>query len=783
VFGTRGEILTVPAGGGGQFHNVTQTSNAVERDPSWSPDGGSIAYFSDESGEYELHVRDVNGTGEVRKIGLGDPPAFYYSPTWSPDSRKIGYLDQRLSYWYVDLDKRMPVHFDTDLYVDPKQGMQMAWSADSRYLAYTKQLPSHLHALFLYSLEQSKTIQLTDGQSDILYASFDKSGRYLYFTSSTDVALASGWMDSSSLQRPVTRSVYAILLNKTVASPLAVEDEYAKVRQKEKQGPDIGTAQWGSAPAIDLEGIQQRRVALPITPANYYALLAGEPGVLYLVAGPLVDPLWSYSGGLGGIATTVQKFDLSTRKTTPFLGEATAFHPFSKYESSVRLSSRGNRILYASQGEWFTAPTDRPVTAATRQQIRLEDLQIQIDPRAEWRHMFDQVWRGERDFFYDPNLHGLDLAAVKKKYQPYLDHLTTRQDLNYLFREMLSEVTVGHMDASGGDLQPPKGANTGLLGADYSVEHGRYRFSQIYRGDTWNPETHAPLAQPGSEVQPGEYLLKVDGRDVHPTADVYSFFQQMAGKPVKLTVGPKADGSQARELTVMPIRDETSLRNFAWVEANRRKVDAMTSGQVGYVYVPDTSAQGYRAFNRDFFAQVGKSAVIIDERYNVGGVGSDYFVDLLRRPLMNAWHTRYGQDFTSPQESVFGPKVMLINSLSGSGGDLFAWTFRQAGVGLLMGKRTWGGLVGAYAIPGDLLDGGLVWTPDLAFYNPNGSWDIENHGVAPDIEVDEDPQAQRGGHNVQLEKAISVVLELLRTNPPPKAPHHPPFPNYQLSGH
>jgi tricorn protease len=784
VFGVRGEILTVPAEKG-DIRNLTNTTEVVERDPDWSPDGKSIAYLSDESGEYALHIRGQSGLGEVRKIDLGNPPTFYYSPTWSPDSKKIGYTDKRLNYWYVDLDKKTPVRVDTDLYTDPAHSLQLAWSPDSRWIAYTKQLTSHLHAVFAYSLEQGKSYQLTDGMSDALYVAFDKEGKYLYFTAGTDAALSTGWLDMTSLQRPVTRSVYVIVLTKDLPSPLAPESDEEKGKEAEKAGKDQkanadrdkekdkAKEEKPVTVEIDLEGISQRILALPIPARNYYGLAVGKPGVLFLAEGPPVDPIDFEDGGP---TTKIHKFDLKTRKTEQILDGVNSF----------QVSFDGEKMLYAKQNQWSIGPAGKPPEGPPQPgqggPLKLDSMEIYVNPRVEWKHMYEQVWRDERDFLYDPGLHGLNLEAVKKKYEPFLENISTRDDLNYLFTEMLGNITVGHMFVGGGDLPEPKRVKTGLLGADYSIENGRYRFMRIYNGENWNPKLRAPLTQPGVNVRAGDYLLAVNGRDVRPPADVYSFFEETAGKQVMLKVGAKPDGSGSREVTVVPVDDETPLRNYAWIEGNRHKVDELTGGRVAYVYLPDTYAGGFTNFNRYYFAQVGKDAAIIDERYNGGGDIADYIIDYLRRPLLSYWNMREGKDITTPIEAIFGPKVMIINEMAGSGGDALPWMFRKTGIGPLIGKRTWGGLVGHYTNPVDLLDGGFTGTPNLAFYNPNGTWDVENHGVPPDVETEYDPKAAREGHDSQLEKAVEVVMDLLKKNPPPPAPHHPAFPNYQKSG-
>ena len=390
--------------------------------------------------------------------------------------------------------------------------------------------------------------------------------------------------------------------------------------------------------------------------------------------------------------------------------------------------------------------------------------------------MYHEVWRVQRDFLYDPNHHGLDIPATEKKYAPYLAGVGGRQDLNYLFEEMLGEVTVGHMFVGGGDIPKPKQVKGGLLGADYKVENGRYRFARIYNGENWNPDLRAPLTQPGVDVKVGDYLLEVNGRDVRPPTDVYSFFEETAGKQIKIKVGANADGKDAREVTVVPLDNEFPLRNRAWEEDNRRKVDELSGGKLAYVHVPDTAVGGYTNFNRFYIAQVGKEGAVIDERYNHGGLIADYIIDILKRPLRNCAISREGEKFCSPLAQIYGPKTMVTNEMSGSGGDALPWMFRQDGVGPLVGTRTWGGLVGIYGYP-RLMDGGGVTAPRVAIYGLHGQWEVENHGVTPDIEVENDPASVAAGHDPQLEKAVEVTLEALKKNPV-VAPDHPPYPNY-----
>jgi tricorn protease len=776
VFEAHGEIFTVPAEKG-DIRNITNSPTVADRDPAWSPDGKSIAYFSDESGEYALHISAQNGLGPVTKIDLGKPPSFFYSPTWSPDSKKITYSDKRLNVWYVDLEKKTPVHVDTDLFAGPS--FNTVWSPDSKWLAYTKQLENHMHAVFVYSLETGKATQITDGMSDAQFPDFDKNGKYLYFTASTDIGLVAAG-DMSSLGRPVTRSVYVVVLKKGVASPLAPESDEEKPEKK----PEAEAAKGSSSDTsgadkskesaeakekekpkeppkveIDFDKISQRILAMPLPPRNYFGLSAGKEGEIYVVEGPQV---FTFDGPPN---FTVSKFTFKTRKTDKLVDGVSAF----------AFSFNGEKMLYKQGETWFINPTEKPPEAG-KGNLKTADMEVRVDPRAEWKQMYHEVWRIERDFFCDPHYHGLDLQQAEKTFAPYLDNVTSRNDLNYLFREMLSYMSVGHMFVGGGTQPETPKIKVGLLGADYKIENGRYRFTHVYDGENWNPKLQAPLTQPGVDVKEGEYLLAVNGRELHGTDEIYSFFLETAGQQTVLKVGPNADGSGSREVTVVPVDNEQGLRNLYWIESNRRKVDQMTGGKVAYVYVPDTGVGGYTNFNRYFFAQVGKEAAIIDERFNHGGYLADFIVDYLRRPILSRIDTREGEDQSSPTGAIYGPKVMIINQFAGSGGDALPWYFRKLGIGTIVGERTWGGLIGIGGYP-PLLDNGYVMAPRDAIYGLKGEWEVENHGIAPDIEVGMDPKLVREGHDPQLEKAVETVMETLKQHPLPQYPR-PAYPDF-----
>ncbi len=779
VFEARGEILTVPAEKG-DVRDLTKTTGVMERDPSWSPDGKSIAYFSDESGEYALHIRDQSGQGPVKKIGLGQPPSFFYRPVWSPDSKKIAYNDKRLTLWYVDITKGLPVKVDATYYYNPTFSFDFSWSPDSRWLTYAKQLPSHMDVVMVYSTESGRTSQVTDGLSDAKYPAFDRSGKYLFFTASTDVGLTPGWLNMTSMDRPVTRSVYVAVLKKDLPSPLAPESDDEKPKEPEKADPakagpakpatgeakdkdqDKEAAKEPERVVIDLDGIGQRILALPVPAKNYVGLGAGKEGIVFLLEAPQ-----AFTAMLGGSSSnTLQKFDLSTRKVDKFLDGVNGFW----------ISATGEKIMVSQGPQWTIAGTAGPVEPG-KGILNTGGMEVYVEPLVEWKQMYHETWRLERDFFYDANLHGLDLATVEKRYAPYVEGVASRQDLNYIFEEMLGELTCGHVFVGGGDMPEVKRIGVGLLGADYKIENGRYRFVRVYNGENWNPQLKAPLTQPGVNVAAGEYLLAVNGREVTAAEEVYKPFEATAGKQTVIKVGPSPDGKGAREVTVIPVGSEGGLRNLAWVEDNRRKVDKLSGGKLAYVWLPDTAEGGYTNFNRYYFAQVGKEGAVIDERFNQGGLIADYIIDYMRRPLMGYFAAREGVDYKTPVGSIYGPKVMIINEYAGSGGDMMPWLFRAAGIGPLVGLRTWGGLVGMNGAAA-LMDGGFTGAPQSGFWNPNGTWDVENHGVDPDYEVQMDPAAVKAGHDPQLEKAVEVALDLLAKNPPPKH-KKPAYPDYQ----
>ena len=774
----RGEIFTMPAEKG-DVRNLTNSSGVAERNPAWSPDGKWIAYFSDAKGEYELHLRDQAGKNEPKAFPLTSPQTFYYDAKWSPDSKKIAFRDKTLSLYYLDIDSGKVTKVDTDRFAGGNL-MEAEWAPDSKWLTYTKQLKSLLRAVYVYSLETAKVHQITDGMSDAQSPVFDADGKHLFFGASTDAALALGFRDMSAYFRPVTYAVYAVVLDKKSPSPIAPESDEEKFEEEKKatdgakpegpkpEAPKPGAPKPGAAkPApkvevkIDFGNIEQRILALPIPPRNYQRIAAGKAGVLFLLERP---PMFG--------PATLHKFELKTRKTDKVTEGLLGFE-LSANREKMLLIQPGNRMTIAS-----TSGPLRPGEGM----VRTDGAETWVDPKKEWRQMYEEAWRIQRDFFYDPNLHGVDIAAMKARYAPYIESITSRADLNYLFSDMMGEFTASHLYVQGGQTPDVKRVRGGLLGCDYQIENGRYRFAHVFNGESWTPQLRAPLTQPGVNVVEGEYLLAVNGRELAGTDNVYQAFEATAGKQVTIKVGPNPDGTGSREVTVVPVDSEYPLRNLAWIEGNRRKVDQMSGGKLAYVYLPDTSFGGYTSFNRYFFAQTGKQGVIVDERFNAGGSQPDYILDLLRRPLLHFRNTREGEDFTGPMTGIFGPKAMLINEYAGSGGDTMPWYFKKAKLGPLVGKRTWGGLVGGLGGYPQLVDGGAVTVPSVGFWDAEtGEWVAENVGIAPDVDVEQDPKLVREGKDPQLEKAVALVMEELRKNPA-KEYKRPAFPNYHKKG-
>jgi tricorn protease len=815
VFEFRGEIVTVPAEKGDP-RNLTNSSGANERDPAWSPDGKTIAYFSDASGEYELHLAPQSGKGEVKKIKL-EGSGFYQNLVWSRDSKKVSYQDNSQSLWWLDVETGKQTKIAEAKYGRAVRGNKpSSWSHDSKWLAYSLDDSAQIARVYVYSLEQNKSYPITDGLSEAVEPVFDAGGKYLYFLSSTDTGMSKhGFMQSAADSQRPRFALNLVVLRKDLPSPFLKESDEEKGEQPRPSGSGGGGDEPGAERPrpmaaggqrnreplkIDFEGIDQRTLAFPLANGNYSNLQAGSANQVYYVARAEATPGGGRGGqgGFGGggalhhydverkrddtIQPTVTTYELTPdgRKMLYATGPATWLIGSTTGGGAPTIASAAPTTGGGGRGRGRGAPPSGPAPAqpstdgAGPRPLNLDAIEVRVDPQAEWKQIFHEAWRVNRDFFYDSHMHGADWPAMEKKYEQFLPHITSSADLYRVIGWMLSELAVGHSRYTPGERPfERKTVNGGLLGADYEIANGRYRFKKIYGGLNWTADLRSPLTAPGVNVKEGDYLLAVQGVDLKPPTELYSLFENTAGKSIEITVGSNADGKDSRTVTAEPLASEYALRNRDWIEGNLRKVEKATNGRVAYVYVPDTAMGGLTSFKRMFFPQIDKEAIIVDERSNSGGQIADYYIDILRRQPISHWAPRYGVDWRTPPAAIHGPKVMIIDEGAGSGGDMLPWMFRKFQLGPLVGKRTWGGLVGIGGAP-QLMDGGTVTAPGFAIWTEDG-FIVENEGVPPDVDVEQTPADVIAGKDPQLEKAIEIVMKELEKNPP-KKDQKPPYP-------
>ncbi len=749
----RGDIITLPAQKGDAF-NLTNSPGAHEKEPAWSPNGKSIAYFSDATGEYELYIKNQDGTGEPKMITLSGS-GFYAYIHWSPDSKKVAFVDNGRRLYVTEIASSKTTKIAEDVNYVPGAFRELfgSWSSDGNNIAYTTITETNFQRAWVYSLAENKSHPVTDALSNVTEPVFDPSGKYLYLLASTDAGPVVNWFDQSNNDMESTNSIYLITLQKQTASPFAKENEVEEITDstaaKLLDKPDSNHIKL----KIDWEGIQNRIVTMPIAKGSYRSLQVAKEGELFYLA----------DAPHAAAPTMLNSYNLKKRKEEPIM-------PADNYT----IAAKGDKMLFYNKGKWGIVTTGQKPTPDAMLNTSL--LQVKIAPKEEWKNIFNEAWRVNRDFFYDANMHGVNWVAMKKKYEALLPDIASTSDLYRVMQWMFSELSVGHhrFDAAGDRRTKPDIIPGGLLGADYEVSNNRYRIKKIYGGLNWSPDLRSPLTEPGVNVMAGDYLLEVNGADVTADKNLYSYFENTAEKITTLTVAASAAGANKRTIKVVPVASEAGLRNRDWVEGNIRRVQEATNGQVAYVYVPNTAAEGHEYFKRYFFPQANKSGIIVDERFNGGGQLADYYIDLLKRPVQSYWRYRYGVDQKAPSASIQGPKVMLIDETAGSGGDYLPYLFRQAKLGTLVGKTTWGGLVGVLGYP-EFIDGGVVTAPNIAFFDEKG-FGIENVGTPPDVEVEQWPSEVMKGKDPQLEKAIEIVMQELKNNPPKKAPS-PTAPN------
>ncbi len=806
----RGEIFTIPAEKG-DARNLTNSSASAERDPSWSPDGKWISYFSDASGEYQLVLASQDGATR-REIKLPEPN-HAYTPEWSPDSKKLLFHDTNLKLWVVDIASGKATHVDTDPFMIPERSISPKFSPDGRWIAYAKRLPSMFRAIFAYNVETGQKIQMTDGLADAKRPAWDASGKYLWFLASTNFGPTSGWLDMTSYDHPVTSALYLTVLKKGEPSPLLPESD----EEREAAARDSATPRPAPAPApapavaapavipsersesrdlhlpsrvvvsIDADGLTQRTIAVPgLAQRDYNNLTAGVAGTVYWTeAIPAIGTQEGGAGGGGGGSNTLHRYVIKDRRAAQFATGVAAF----------TLSADGHKLLYRTPGAaggLFLVDADKTVPAPASGRLAVQ-LRANVDPRAEFAQMFNEGWRIQRDYIYVKNLHGTDWPKMKTMYGALLPYVNHRADLNYLMDQMGAEIAIGHSFVRGGDIPEVAPVTAGLLGADFTIENGRYRIAKIYDAESWNPELRAPLSAPGVDVRVGDYILAINGVDLRGTDNIYRLLDGTSGRQTVLSVSgvptivtpserQRVEGSApsaVRQVTVVPIPNEGGLRTRAWVESRRRMVDSLSKGTLAYVYVPSTAQPGYVSFNRYYFAQQDKKGAIIDERFNSGGSAADYIIDLLQRDFDGYFNNPVGDryPFTSPAAGIWGPKVMIVNEMAGSGGDLMPWMFKNRKIGPLVGKRTWGGLVGTWDTP-PFVDGGSMIAPRGGFFTRDDKWDVENVGTAPDIDVENWPKDVIAGRDPQLERAVAEAMRLQGANKVVRATREPASPEW-----
>lgn len=753
----RGDLFSLPAENG-PVYNLTNSSGVAERYPSWSPDGKNIAYWSDNSGEYELYVKSMeNPKGEKKLTSYG--PGYRYNIYWSPDSKKLAFIDKAMVVYVYDFDKDKTTKVDKEKYMShgPLVGFTVSWSPDSRWLAFGKELDNRHTAIALFDLKEEKLNQVTSGYYSDSNPAFDPDGKYLYFLTNRNFNPSYSDLDNSFIYANST-NIAAVALTNDIPSPLAPKNDTTAIKKDEvkkddKKKDDKKAGDEKEKPKetkITLEGFEDRTVILPPDAGNYSSLEAVSGKVIYHKRP---------NTGANDKKSPVVYYDLEKREEKTIAADADAF----------MISADGKKIAVFKSGS--LAIGDVAPDQKLDKKVPIQNMEITVDPRAEWKQIFTDVWRIERDYFYDPNMHGVNWNEMRSRYGKLIDNAVTRVDVNYIIGELIAELSASHTYRGGGDIEQAPRRNTGLLGIDWELSNGAYKIKTIIKGAPWDSEVRSPLDVPGLKVKAGDYILAVNGIAIDTNEDPWAAFDGTAGQTIELTVNDKPSMDGSWKIIVEPMRDETRLRNLAWIESNRERVDKESGGKLGYIYVPSTGIDGQTELERQFNAQFTKEGLVIDERFNSGGQIPDRFIELLDRKPLAFWAVRDGKNWQWPPVASFGPKAMLINGWSGSGGDAFPDYFRKAKLGPLVGMRTWGGLIGISGAP-TLIDGGGVTVPTFRMYDPDGKWFLEGHGVDPDIKVPEDPTQLAKGVDTQLERAIQEVMNALKTNPPanPKQP-------------
>jgi tricorn protease len=789
VFSARGDLFTLPAEHG-NARNLTQSPDADEDHPSWSPDGKTIAYTTDAGGEQQVAVRPAEGGAQ--RVLTHFASGYFYTPSWSPGGDRLAFSDNEKRLWIVAADGGEPIEVARDPY---NEIHDYSWSPDGQWIAYSLTAANQQRGLWLYDLNGRKATRISELLANDFSPVFDPTGKYLYFASTRHENPTFSQSEFNVATLKMT-GIYVVTLARSAPSPFAPQSDEGAVEsgdqdaarkpldgtkgkepEKESTGSEARWKPGASKPVkIDLDGLMQRVDRVPVGPANIEQIDARDDRLFYLtVPSDLID------GKLPGERPALHVFDLKTRK------DATVVEGLGRYV----ISADGTKVLYRLEKNYIVAdarartggaaPSASGASDDGPKTLDLSHMRTRVDPRREWGEMFASAWRLERDFFYNTKMNGVDWPAVRAQYEKLLPLVGSRTDLNYLIGEMIGELSNSHTYVGGGDEMPAEvRVPTALLGADFSLDDasGRYRLAKIFRGDNTRQRYRSPLTAPGLDVHEGDYLLAIDGVELKAPADPYSLLVGKLEGTLKLSVSDTAEGKR-RDVVVQPVKSELPLRELAWTDQNRGLVDRLSAGRIGYIYLSDMSALGMDQFIRQFYPQLDKQALIVDDRWNGGGFIDQIVLERLRRVLVGMGVNRTRAATPIPQQILLGPKVCLINHYSASDGDLFPFYFRKYGLGPLMGTRTWGGVRG---IRGDwqLLDGGYITVPEDSVYGLDSQWTMENHGVDPDIAVDDTPSDWMSGHDVQLEAGVNYLLEALKKAPtelpppPPLVPAYPP---------
>ena len=794
----RGDVFSVPVKDG-PVRNLTATSGVREADAYWSRDGQRVAYLSDAGGIQTLLIRDALGLQKPGRHALisareASNASYYTLLGWAPDDRRIVFQDNHLHLYAIDLRNDAVTLIDTS---KRRGAFNPAFSPDGQWLAYTIVGANYFTQVRLFSFASGHATDLADRfiQTDNPTFGIDN---LLYFTASIDSGPTRSGLDMSTQEHPLRKAIYAVVLAADGHSPLAPktgDEEPPKKNATPTPGDGLerpgrrgdaaeraaraargaGNHEPGSTEAadqtaavirptrIDLEGLSDRLVPIPVAERNYDRLLVASDGALFYTARKQPGSSLEPPSPVRGADEDLYRYNFEDRGEKLLRGGVVDIH-ISGDRKKLLVGLGDNKLDIADANERFES---KPV--------ELGGLRMLIDPREEWHQIFDEAWRMERDYFYDPNMHGLEWRAVRARYEPLLEFVQRREDLNDLLVQMIAEMQVGHNRIGGGDIYRERSEAIGLLGADFKIDKGLYRIQRIYHGDRWNPFVVSPLTAPGVNVAEGDYILAVNGHPLDATINIFSLLENTVEKQVALTVSRDGTAATQRTVTVIPIAGEAGLRQWDWVAHNQEYVERKSGGRIAYVYLPDTSDSGYTFFNRMFFAQSDHDAVIVDDRRNSGGQAANYILDVLSRKYLSGWKDRDGLVFNTPAGAIYGPKVMLIDQDAGSGGDYLPFTFRSLGLGKLVGTRTWGGLIGVAVNP-PLIDGGFLTVPFFRMYTPAGEWHVENEGVAPDVPVQLDPAAVNAGDDNQLDAAISEVMDQLKTAQSLPLKSAPPYP-------